>query len=134
MHSDFWQPVKVLTAAVLAFAVPQAVLSQTSEHVVNPQDLQHAAQDATHVRQQNIDTLQSLLRREDVQKALEARHIDPQQVRTAIAALNDQELAQLAARANRAQSDFAAGSMSNQDMLILIIAILALILIIVAVK
>lgn len=134
MHLRSWQPIRLLTAATLAFAVPQAVLAQTSEHVVSPQELTRSAQQATQARQQNIEVLQGLLRRADVQKALEARHIEPQQVQKAIAGLNDQELAQLAERATKAQKEFAAGSMSNEQWLIVIVIILALVLIIVAVK
>jgi hypothetical protein len=40
----------------------------------------------------------------------------------------------LAARANKAQVDFAAGNINDHDLLIILIAVLALILIIVAVK
>jgi hypothetical protein len=48
--------------------------------------------------------------------------------------LSDQELAQLASRAQRAQAEFAAGRLSDRDLLILILGIAALVLIIVAVR
>ena len=60
--------------------------------------------------------------------------MNPQAVKSAVATLNDQELAQLASRASKAQSDFAAGNMSDRDLLIILVAIAALILIIVAVR
>ena len=60
--------------------------------------------------------------------------MDAQQVKNAVAQLDDQELAQLAARANKAQSDLAAGSLSDRDLIIILVCIAALILIIVAVR
>ena len=65
---------------------------------------------------------------------MKTAHMDPVQVTTAVASLSDAQLAQLAARSQKAQADFAAGSMSNRDLLIIIVAIAALILIIVAVR
>lgn len=58
----------------------------------------------------------------------------PRQVESAVSSLSDEELAQLATRANRARTDFAADSLSDRDLIILLIAIAALSLIIVAVR
>jgi hypothetical protein len=43
-------------------------------------------------------------------------------------------LAQLASRAGKAQADFAAGHLSDRDLIIILLAVVALILIIVAVR
>jgi CHASE3 domain sensor protein len=59
--------------------------------------------------------------------------MNPEQVRTAVSALSDQELAQLASRAEKAQADFAGGRLEDRDLLIIIVAIAALVLLIVAV-
>jgi len=48
--------------------------------------------------------------------------------------LNDDELAQLSARSEQAQKDFAAGRISDRDLIIIMLAVVALILIIVAVR
>ena len=55
-------------------------------------------------------------------------------MKTAVSALSDQELAQLAARSDKAQRDFAAGTLSDRDLIIILVALAALILIIVAVR
>jgi hypothetical protein len=55
-------------------------------------------------------------------------------VKDSISRLNDEELAQLAERSNKAQTDFAAGSLSSRNLIIILVAIAALILIIVAVR
>jgi hypothetical protein len=60
--------------------------------------------------------------------------MDAERVKHAVSTLSDAELAQLAARADKAQADFAAGTLSDRDLIIILVAIAALILIIVAVR
>lgn len=130
------QPLSYLSAALLvtAFAVPQPIAAQTTDHLVSPSDLNKAAQDATHARQQNIGTLRDFLSSPKAQKALEQAHMNPVEVQNAVSGLSDQELAQLATRASKAQNELAAGNISDRDLLIILVAIAALILIIVAVR
>jgi len=71
---------------------------------------------------------------EKAQQALKSVHADPKQVNNAIASLSDDELARLASRVRKAQADFAAGKLSDRDLIVILIAIAALILIIVAVR
>ena len=65
---------------------------------------------------------------------MRSAHMQPEQVQQGVPNLSDQELAQLASRAQKAQADFAAGSLSDRDLLIILLAIAALVLIIVAVR
>jgi hypothetical protein len=134
MHSKLWRPIRFFSAAVLAVAVPQAVLAQTSNHVVSPLELQKAAQDAANARSENLATLMGFFGSAEARKALQEAHMNPAEVQNAVAGLSDQELAQLAQRATKAQSEFAAGTLSDHDLLIILIAIAALVLIIVAVR
>jgi len=60
--------------------------------------------------------------------------MDPGRVKAAVPTLSDQELAQIASRAEKAQADFAAGTIGNRDLLLILVAIAVLILIIVAVR
>ena len=135
MHLESKQFVKALTAGVLVslFAVPQSLVAEASSHLVSPSDLQKAVVDASQKRQQNLDTLNGFLSSDKAQKAIASAHMNPQQVQKAVAGLSDDELAQLSARANKAQADFAAGNLNDHDLLIILIAIAALVLIIVAV-
>jgi hypothetical protein len=68
------------------------------------------------------------------QKALKTAHMNPEQVKTGVASLSDAELAQLASRAEKAQADFVAGTLSDRDLLLIILGIAALVLIIIAVR
>jgi hypothetical protein len=134
MASFTRQFVRSLAAGMLAlaFMIPQDALAQN--HVVSPSELQSAAVASTQARQHNLDTLQQFMSMPAAEKALRSAHMDAQQVKNAVSQLNDQELAQLASRANKAQSDFAAGTLSDRDLIIILVAIAALILIIVAVR
>ena len=135
MHTDSRQFVRALvtTALVTIFAIPQSLVAQSSEHLVSPTELQKAVVDASQKRQQNLDTLNQFFSSEKAQRALESAHQNPEQVRKAIASLSDDELAQLASRANKAQTDFAAGRVDDHDVLIILVCIAALVLIVVAV-
>jgi c-di-GMP-related signal transduction protein len=135
MHTDSRQFVRALvtTALVTIFAIPQSLVAQSSEHLVSPTELQKAVVDASQKRQQNLDTLNQFFSSEKAQRALESAHQNLEQVRKAIASLSDDELAQLASRANKAQTDFAAGRVDDHDLLIILVCIAALVLIVVAV-
>jgi hypothetical protein len=60
--------------------------------------------------------------------------VDPTQVKNAVSSLSDEDVAQLATRADKAQADFAAGKMSDRDMIWLVLAIVVLLLVIIAVR
>ena len=134
MRLSVWQPVRTLMAAVLAlfFAFPSNLAAQA--HVVSPADLQKETMAASQARQRNLETVTQFLSSPRAQKALRSAHMDPSQVKTAVSTLSDQELAQLASRSANAQADFAAGRIDDRDLLIILLAIAALILIIVAVR
>ena len=134
MQFDLRQSLRVAVATLLValFIVPTDALAQS--HVVSPADLQREAVAASQVRQHNLDSVQRLLSTPAAEKALKSAKMDTQQVKTAVSTLNDQELAQLAARADKAQADFAAGDLSERDLILIILGIAVLVLIIVAVR
>ena len=134
MLSLLRQFVRVATACMLAvvFLIPQDSIAQS--HIVSPADLQNALTAATQARQNNIETVRQFVSSPIAEKALKSAHLDPKQVKDAVSRLSDSELAQLAARSSKAQADFAAGKLSDRDLIIILVAIAALILIIVAVR
>lgn len=134
MSSLVRQFVRGVTAGTLAivFMIPQDGLAQS--HVVSLTELQGAAVASTKARQRNLETLRQFVSSPTAEKALKSAHIDAQHVKNAVSRLSDQELAQLASRASKAQADFAAGTLSDRDLIIILVAIAALILIIVAVR
>lgn len=122
------------TSCVLVALVGLPSILSAQTHVVNPADLQKEILAATGARQRNVETVTGFLSSTTkAQKVLGSVGIDPAQVKTAVSSLNDQELARLAARAEQAQADFAAGRMSDRDLIYILLGIAALILIIIVV-
>lgn len=135
MSFTLWSSLRLLIACFMVslFALsPQNLAAQT--HVVSPADLQQAATAATQARQVNVARLDQFLSSPVAQKAMQDAHIDPTQVKTAVPSLSDEDLAKLAARADKAQKDFAAGSITDHMLLLIVIAIVIVVVIIVAVK
>jgi len=134
MQFDLRQSFRIAVATLLValFIVPTDALAQS--HVVSPADLQKEATAASQVRQHNLESIQQLLSMPAAEKALKSAKMDTQQVKTAVSTLNDQELAQLASRADKAQADFSAGNLSERDLILIILGIAVLVLIIVAVR
>jgi hypothetical protein len=116
----------------LVLAIPQDVFAQN--HVVSPSDIQKDVAAASASRQKNLAQLDSFLSSPEAQRAIKSAHINYQQVKNAVRQLNNDDLARLSARSEKAQKDFAAGTMSDRDLIIILVAIAALILIIVAVR
>jgi hypothetical protein len=136
MYRDLKTIARSAVAAVLVlfFAIPNDAVGQAAEHLVSPSELDKSAVDRTAHRDRNIDTLNRFFSSPKAQDALQSAHMNPQQVKSAVSTLSDQELAQLASRANKAEMDFAAGNLTDHDLLIILICIAALVLIIVAVR
>jgi len=116
----------------LILTSPGAALAQ--DHVVSPGEIQKDAAGTSAARQQHVQQLDGFLSSKEAQQALKPAHMDPQEVKTAVRELDDEDLARLSARAEKAQREFAAGKISDRDLLIILVAVAALILIIVAVR
>lgn len=125
----------VLIPLLLLFlAFPPDLFSQATaeDHIVSSQAMQQQVETKSATRQKEIDTVTGFLASPQAERAMRDAHINPAQVRTAIPALSDQELASLSARAADTQQKFAAGMISN-DMLLLVILLIAVIIIVAAV-
>lgn len=134
MHFDIRQSARLLALCFLitVFVLPSSLLAQT--HVVNQADIHKELINATQTRQKNLQKVERLMASDEALKALESARMNPEQVNAAISTLSDAELARLAARADKLDQDFAAGRISDRDLIFIILGIAALILIIVAVR
>lgn len=134
MRSDLRYSIGLLVTLILMtlLAVPPRLRAQ--QHVVSPTDIHKELVKATQTRRRNRDKVSELFSSKTAQKALKKAGMDPAQVKAGVSTLSDAELAQLASRADRARADFAAGRLSDRDLLIILVGIAALILIIVAVN
>jgi len=132
MRFDLWQSIRLLAACFLLTLCATSILAQT--HVVSPSDIHKELVNTVQTRRQNMEKTKRLFSSDETRKALEAAKISPEKVDAAVSTLSDEELARLASRADKLDQDFAAGRLSDRDLLIVIVGIAALVLIIVAVR
>lgn len=134
MVSFLPRPIEALVASLLItlFAAPAPLMAQS--HVVTPAQVQQQVLAAGQTRQHNEDTVKQFTSSPQAERAIKAAGMDPQRVRAAVSTLSDQELTQIAARADKAQADFAAGTLGERDLLLILVGVAVLILIIVAVR
>ncbi|MGH9689164.1 MAG: hypothetical protein ACRD5K_18995 [Candidatus Acidiferrales bacterium] len=120
----------LLLASVLL--VPQDAFAEPPSHVVSSANLQRDIASASAARQQNIKEVETFLARPGARQALESANIDYRQVKDAVPQLNNQELARLAKISQNAQNQFTAGSLSDRDLIWILIGVAVIILIVVA--
>jgi hypothetical protein len=125
---------RVLALILLpCFAAALAPLQAQDKHVVSVQDLSRDAARPAETRQADEAALRQLFTSEQGLQALKSANIDYSKVDKAVGQLSDDDLAKLAARSRQLQDNFAAGragSLSDRDLLIiLIIAILVIALV-----
>ncbi|MGB9032120.1 MAG: hypothetical protein WCC27_18495 [Acidobacteriaceae bacterium] len=121
-----------LLASSFALRAQEPIQNQDTNqdtHLVTALQLQQQVQESTATRQKEIQNLTQFLSTPTAEKAMKDAKIDPAQVKTAIPSLSDAELADLSARADHAQHDFAAGMLSTTTLLLIILVLVAVILI-----
>jgi hypothetical protein len=114
----------LLPVVALTLLVPVDILAQN--HVVSPADLRRELRDVSAARQRDIAKLEKVLLSPDGTKALASFKMDAGKVQKALPLLGNQELARLAAQADRLQADFAAGglSLTTQQVTYIIIGVI----------
>ena len=118
----------ILMLLIILTALPSH--AESNSHIVSNNALQQQVQTHSEVRQQNIQTVTRFFSSPLAQKAMTIEHVSPAQVTHAIPTLSDSELANLSSRANQAQQQFAAGTLSTNQMLLLIIVMLIVVLLV----
>jgi hypothetical protein len=105
-------------------AMTPARVQAQDKHVVSSQELSKDAARPAETRGANEAALRQLFSTEQAQQALKSANIDYSKVDKAVGQLSDEDLAKLAARSHQVQDNFAAGragSLSDRDLLIIII-------------
>ena len=134
MHSRLKWKVYLLGLAVLFVAAGTPARAQDRPHVVSLSDLKKDAARPLETRQANEAAVRTLLSSDQGQKALESAKLDYQKVDKAIGQLSDEDLAKLAERSRQAQADFAAGRVSDRDLLWIIVIALGIIVLALALR
>jgi len=134
MHSRVKMCVSLLAIAELLIAAGIPARAQDKQHVVSLSDLNKDAARPAQTRQANEEAVRTLLSSDTGQKALKSAHLDYQKVDKAVGQLSDEDLAKLAERSRQAQADFAAGRISDRDLLWIILIAIGIIVLAVALR
>ena len=113
---------------------PSYSQGQKKQHVVSLDELKKDAARPAEVRQADEAAVRNLLSSENGQKALKSANLDLQKVDKSVSQLSDEDLAKLAEKSRQAQKDFAAGRLSDRDLLWIILIIVAVLIIALAVR
>jgi len=124
--------VAFMIIAIGPLLVP-AQIQAAEDHIVKPVELHNAIVAASEARQNDIAKIRTLLSSDAGKKALGSVKVDSRKIETAVTLLNDEELARLAARAEKIQGDFSAGALSNQELTYIVIALATAVIILVIV-
>jgi hypothetical protein len=134
MHFRLKVCVLMLAFAALFGSAGAPAGAQDKQHVVSLSDLNKDAARPAQTRQSNEEAVRTLLSSDQAQKAMKSANLDYQKVDKAVSQLNDEDLARLAERSRQAQSDFAAGRISDRDMLWIILIALAIVVLALALR
>lgn len=123
----------VPSALMLLMSMPADAFAATpaQDHLVSPQAMQKQMADSASARQKNIETVTNFLSSPVADRAMRDAHYSPEQVKSAIPSLSDQELASLAARSTDAQQKFAAGALTRPELALIVIALVVLVVVII---
>src|SRR5215470_4014462 len=134
MHSRLKLSVSLLGLAALFVAAEVPARAQDPQHVVSLSDLNKDASRPAQTRHANEEAVRTLLSSDQGQKALQSAKLDYQKVDKAVGQLSDEDLAKLAERSRKAQADFAAGRISDRDLLWIILIAIGIIVLAVALR
>jgi hypothetical protein len=115
---------RTLAAALLlcwAGAPAPRVLAQDKQHVVSLDELNQDAARPSETRQADEAAVKHLFSSEAAQNALKSTKVDYAKVDKAVGQLSDEDVAKLAERSRQAENNFAAGSLSDRDLLVIVI-------------
>jgi hypothetical protein len=116
-----FSPILSLLVCGLLLALPARMPAES--HVVSTAQLRQTVNATAQARQAQVSKVETFFSSPRVEKTLRAAHLDPVQIRTAIPQLSDLELARLSSQTDKIQRDFAAGSLTNQQITYILIAV-----------
>lgn len=133
MRSSIRRMIIPSVICAVGFLLQASSLAASQNHIVSPVQLQQATLSVARTRQQNISRVEKFFSSRQAEKALKSAHLDPIQINKAVPTLSDQELARLTSRADKAQKNFAAGALTNQQITYILIALGAAVIVLIAV-
>ena len=122
----------LLAAAVTAG--PMWAQSQADQHVVSLGELNKAAAGPAETRRVNEAEIRQLFATVDGQKALKSANVDYAKIDRAVSSMSDEDVARISSRARELDRDFAAGNLTDHDLLVILIVVLIVVILIVVLR
>jgi hypothetical protein len=122
------------TWAAAQAAQAAATQAKSPQHAVSLADLQKDVAASAATRQANEAKIENFLSTPQAREAMKKGGINYEAVKQAVPQLSADELASLGARADKAQKQFEAGALTNQQLTYIIIALATAVIIIVILK
>jgi len=97
------------------------VQAQEKQHVVSLEDLGKDTAKPAETREANEAAVRELFSSAAAQEALKSANVNYVKIDQAVSQLSDEDVAKLAQRSRQVESNFAAGNMSDRDLLVLVI-------------
>lgn len=123
----------IFTPALTPAAFARTPQSPAVQHVVSTADLQKTVAAWVTARRANEAKVEAFLSTPSARHALRKAGMDYRVVQRAIPTLSPAEVARLAARTDRAQQQFKAGALTNQQITYIVIALAAAVIVLIAV-
>lgn len=131
MKGNRFAALAVLLVLLLFGSVLRA---SAAEHVVSAAELHRSVAQASEARTRDVNKIRAFLREDRVQTVLKTARINQQKIVNAVPVLSDAELARLAQATDKAQKDFAAGSLTNEQLTYIVIALATAVIVILIVE
>ena len=121
----------VVATVVLSLVICPLAYSQSP--IVTQEELKQALVDSAKTRKENLDQVRNFFSSEAAVKALKSANIDSTRLDKAVSTMNSDELARLAATTRHIESDFAAGSLTNEQITYILIALATAVIVLILV-
>lgn len=133
MSPTWYTHALVVVLSLCCVGAPARAQAQDNQHVVSLDELKKDAARPGETRQANEAAIRQLFSSEAAQSALKSAKIDYAKVDKAVGQLSDEDVAKLAERSQQVEKDFAAGSLSDRDLLVIVIIAVLIIALIAAI-
>jgi hypothetical protein len=124
----------ILAPALSSSALAQTPPVQSGQHIVSTADLQNDVAAAAAARKADQAKVEAFLSTPSARAEMKKVGLNYRVVQRAIPQLSQDELASLAGRVDKAQKEFAAGALTNQQLTYIIIALATAVVVILIVK
>lgn len=107
---------------------------RAQDRVVPPAELDRMVLEASRDREASVERVQEFIAGELAREVLASKGVDYEKVSELVPYLDSQELHRLAEQVEKAENDFAAGTLTNQQITYIIIALATAVIVLIAVN